>query len=198
MTDILVVIFKDKESKQPISAELFKSEFNRKRKAPALFLPAGTDIFVVVQPVDTTISGSDKLHYKFAFLLPLLFIMIFRISFLVKDTVPAFGPPIPHPGVFERTPQLRDFLLTKSKITFVIIKLAFSLLTKNPYEHQLTLCSDQWGEGSYPRVPCLLQTHRCSTQDSTGSNGKRMGPKEVTILVTTVGISVNTTSHSLY
>jgi hypothetical protein len=57
------------------------------------------DIFVVVAKVPKEVTGSDATHYK--------------ISIANKEGMPPYGPPIPFPGIFEKGPQLRDFLFTK-------------------------------------------------------------------------------------
>lgn len=55
------------------------------------------DVFIVVQPV--TVNGKQK----------------YRLSCGSKDGVPAFGPDIPDPAVFEKNELFRSFVLAKRK-----------------------------------------------------------------------------------
>jgi len=81
--DIVVIIFK--EATATFNPTMLRSEFNH--------------IFVIISEVDKTITGNSKVHYK--------------VEITCKDGVPPFGPPIRYPAIFERTPEFREYLLTK-------------------------------------------------------------------------------------
>lgn len=52
--------------------------------------------FIVIQPIEPNTSNT---HYK--------------ISVTARDDVPFFGPTLPTPAIFEKSPELKEFLLTK-------------------------------------------------------------------------------------
>jgi len=65
---------------------------------PAI-LTAGNYVLIVVSPVDSTLIGSNKTHYK--------------VAVCCKEGVPPFGPSLPHPAIFEKSPAFNKLLLTK-------------------------------------------------------------------------------------
>lgn len=68
------------------------------------------DVFIVVQPM--IVNGKQK----------------YRLSCGSKDGVPAFGPDIPDPAIFDKNELFRSFVLAKRKIPSISHSIRYNLL----------------------------------------------------------------------
>ncbi|CAK6980364.1 rap1 GTPase-activating protein 2-like [Scomber scombrus] len=75
----------------------------------------GNDIVAVVFQEESTPFVPDMIASNFlhAFVLVQADKTCYKVSVTAREDVPQFGPPLPHPAVFKKGPEFREFLLTK-------------------------------------------------------------------------------------
>ena len=137
--DIVVVIFQEGNT-TPFSPAFMRTHFNRanlflsplSRLCSPFFLisPSFIDIFVIVrrEVKDSQTRYRSVLCLVAFFFFFFLFIDLFfsRVAVCTKDSVPAYGPPLPDSPYFEDRALLRKFLITKREWLWSSPKTFFS------------------------------------------------------------------------
>ena len=92
---MVVIIFN--ESNEPFNPSWIASQFNSMRIFSEFSLTSLIDVFVVISPEGKDFNGITQ----------------YRIAIAHKGGFPPYNPYLNHPAIYSKTPEFRNFLLTK-------------------------------------------------------------------------------------